>query len=133
VIKDGDAMSIGKSREDYLESILIQIKQYGACRLTDVASEMGVSKPSTSVAIKKLEEEGYVLRDDWRILLTESGTEIATRMYDRHTFFTDLFVEMGIDKEKAMEEACLIEHSISDDSFEKIKNYALKKGIVPKK
>lgn len=115
--------SIGKSREDYLEAILMQIKKNGACRLTDVASKLGFSKPSASVAVKKLEEEGYIIKDDWKIVLTEKGMSIAKNLYDRHTFFTNLLMEAGVEPGVAEDQACLMEHGISDDSFRKLRKY----------
>ena len=115
--------SIGKSREDYLEAILMQIKKNGACRLTDVASKLGFSKPSASVAVKKLEEEGYIIKDDWKIVLTDKGMSIAKNLYDRHTFFTSLLIEAGVESGVAEDQACLMEHGISDDSFKKLRKY----------
>jgi Mn-dependent DtxR family transcriptional regulator len=115
--------SIGKSREDYLEAILMQIKKNGACRLTDVASKLGFSKPSASVAVKKLEEEGYIIKDDWKIVLTDKGMSIAKNLYDRHTFFTSLLIEAGVEAGVAEDQACLMEHGISDDSFKKLRKY----------
>ncbi len=115
--------SIGKSREDYLEAILMQIKKNGACRLTDVASKLGFSKPSASVAVKKLEEEGYIIKDDWKIVLTDKGMSIAKNLYDRHTFFTSLLIEAGVEAGVAEDQACLMEHGISDDSFRKLRKY----------
>ena len=109
ITANGEAMekeSIGKSREDYLEAILILIRKKGACRSTDVASQLGFSKPSASIALKKLEEEGFIVRDDWRILLTEAGQKIAENMLDKHSFFTGWFEKIGIDAATAEEEAC---------------------------
>ena len=124
--KTGDDMesnSIGKSKEDYLEAILIQIKKNGACRSTDVAAQLGFSKPSASIALKKLEDQGYIIRDDWKILLTEKGREIAEITYDKHTFFKKWLIKTGIDEKTAEDEACQIEHIISSDSFIKISTY----------
>ncbi len=118
-----DTTLIGKSKEDYLEAILIQIKKNGACRSTDVATQLGFSKPSASIALKKLEEDGYIIRDDWKVLLTDRGREIAETTYDKHSFFKKWLVAAGIDEKIAEDEACLVEHVISRDSFEKIKKY----------
>lgn len=114
---------LGKSGEDYLEAILLQIKENGACRATDVANRLGFSKPSASIAIKKLEDDGYIYRDDWRILLTESGMAVAKKLLDKHSFFVELFKKIGIEGNVAEEEACKIEHIISDESFHKIASY----------
>lgn len=111
---------ISKSKEDYLEAILIQINKYGACRATDIAAQLGFSKPSVSVALKKLEDDGYVERKEWRIVLTEAGRNIAKKTFDKHSFFVRWFMYMGINKKVAEEEACQIEHIISEESFDKI-------------
>ncbi|MBE6015067.1 MAG: metal-dependent transcriptional regulator [Lachnospiraceae bacterium] len=113
---------VGKSQEDYLKAILIQIKTAGACRMTDVADRLGFSKSSTSTAIKKLEDEGFVIRDNWRILLTDKGLEIAESLYEKYVFFKDLLIRCGVDEDTASSAACLFEHDISDDSFEKLKS-----------
>ena len=114
---------ITKSKEDYLEAILMITKQYGACRATDIATHLNFSKASVSVALKKLEEEGYVERDDWRIVLTNLGNKIAASMLDKHSFFKNLFIDMGIEPTTAESEACEVEHIISDNSFKKIVQY----------
>ncbi len=111
------------SREDYLEAILIRINRYGACRVTDVAEQMNYSKASVSVALKKLEEDGCILRDDWRILLTDKGRDIAQHVYDRHEFFTEWFKKIGVSEKNAEEDACRIEHVLSEECFEKMKAY----------
>ena len=117
------SQNIGKSKEDYLEAILMQIDKNGACRVTDVANQLGFSKPSVSVALKKLEDDGYVEKCDWRVVLTEKGEIIARRMLDKHHTFYKLFVHMGIDDVVAEHEACQVEHIISDDSFARIVAY----------
>jgi Mn-dependent DtxR family transcriptional regulator len=122
-----DAKLIGKSKEDYLEAILIQINLNGACRSTDVAAQLGFSKPSASIALKKLEDEGYIIRDDWKVLLTDKGRAIAQMTYDKHSFFKKWLKRTGIDEKTAEEEACQIEHIISGESFDKIKDYL--KGV----
>ena len=114
---------VGKSKEDYLEAILVLTNELGACRVTDIAVHLGYSNPSASVAVAKLEEEGFVTRDDWRIILTEKGKAIAQNMLDKHSFFKEWFIKVGIDEETAVNEACLLEHAISDDSFKKISDY----------
>ncbi len=119
-------VSIGKSKEDYLEAILIQINKNGTCRSTDVAVQLGFSKPSASIALKKLEEEGYIERDDGSILLTEKGKDIAGKTYNKHSFFKEWLVMAGVDDKVAEEEACQMEHIISEDSFNKITAYLKK-------
>ena len=115
--------TIGESREDYLEAIYILIKENGAARPTDIASFLGYSRPSVSVALKKLEDEGYVVRNDWKIELTETGQGIAQDMYGKHSFFKGWLVMAGVDEKTASEEACRIEHVISDDSFHKVVDF----------
>lgn len=112
---------LGQSKEDYLEAILAVTQENGACRMTDVARHLNYSKPSVSNAMKKLEEEGYVKRDDWRLLLTEEGYRIAAGTLEKHEFFRKALISIGVDPETAAHEACQIEHVISHDSFEKIK------------
>ena len=111
------------SQEDYLEAILIQIKKSGACRVTDVANQIGFTKASTSVALRKLEEEGFVSRDDWRVLLTDKGMATAKATYERHSFFADLFKKLGIADDVAEMDACRIEHVLSDETYERLKEY----------
>lgn len=110
----------GKSKEDYLEAILMVINEKGACRLTDLANQAGHSKASASNAVRQMEDEGLVCRDDWRILLTERGMEIARRTLDKHTYFKGLLLRIGVDEATAEAEACNMEHDISDDTFRKM-------------
>lgn len=111
---------LGRSTEDYLEAILIVTRKQGACRMTDIARYLGYSKPSVSVALKKLEEEGFIVKDDWRVLLTEKGQEVAEHTYAKHKFFRKVLLSVGVDSATAEKEACLVEHAISDDSFHKM-------------
>ena len=115
------------SKEDYLEAILININRAGACRSTDVANQAGVSKASTSVALKKLEEEGCIIRDDWRILLSDKGREIAEQVYEKHLFFREWFTSLGVDESIAEAEACMIEHILSDETYRKIRDYVMER------
>ena len=115
-------MEIHKSAEDYLETILRLHKQNGAVRSIDIVADMHFSKPSVSVAMKKLRESGHVQMDDNGLLtLTEEGMAVASRIYERHQILTLLLVRLGVDEATATEEACRIEHDISDSTFEKIK------------
>lgn len=120
-------MNNNRSKEDYLKAVYIAIKNHGACRNMDVSKNLGVSKSSTCVALKKLEQEGYVVKDDWRILLTEIGQELADRLYERDIFFTEWFKEIGVSEDTALSDACRVEHAISEETYCKIKSYILGK------
>lgn len=120
-------MNIYESAEDYLETILILSTVSSDVRSIDIATEMGFSKPSVSRAMKNLRENGYILMDEKGLItLTESGKEIAERIYERHKFFTDALIAIGVDPEIAVRDACRIEHDLSIESFEKIKEHVLK-------
>lgn len=122
-------MKIQKSAEDYLEAILVLSRQKGAVRSVDIATEMGFSKPSVSIAMKNLRENGYIEVDaGGYITLLTPGREIAEKIYERHTLISDWLISMGVPKETAVEDACRIEHVISDESFQAIKSHAMKKG-----
>ncbi|MGI6167766.1 MAG: metal-dependent transcriptional regulator [Eubacteriales bacterium] len=115
-------MKIHASAENYLESILILQMQNGYVRSVDIANSLGFSKPSVSVAMKQLKENRYItVSGDGRITLTETGMKIASRMYERHTLLTKILMKLGVDEETARNDACRIEHVISDTSFEMIK------------
>ena len=115
-------MALGKSLEDYLEAILILRREHGYVRSIDVARYMGFSKPSVSVAMKELRNKEFVtLDDDGALILTETGQEIASQVYEKHRFFSDYLISIGVDAEVAERDACLIEHAISEESFEKLK------------
>lgn len=117
-------MKIYESAEDYLETILKLHRRTGAVRSIDIVNELGYSKPSVSVAMKKLREGGYIRVDeDGFIHLTESGEEVASRVYTRHQLLTRFLVRMGVSEETAAEDACRIEHDISAETFGKIKEY----------
>ena len=117
-------MEIHQSAEDYLETILILRERIGHVRSIDIATEMNYTKPSISVAMKKLRENGYILVDsDGFITLTDSGYEIASNIYNRHQVLTDFFVSLGVDEKVAAEDACKIEHDLSEETFEKIRDF----------
>lgn len=121
-------MGLHQSGEMYLETIYILKNETGAVRSLDVAEHMGFSKPSVSRAVKLLKTEGYITVDESGLLfLTEEGEKIAKTMYERHTILTEMFVSLGVDAETAADDACKIEHSISDRSFEAIKKHLLEK------
>ncbi len=120
-------MEIHESSEDYLETILILKERTGQVRSIDIATEMNYSKPSISVAMKKLRENGYIEVDkDGFITLTDSGYEIASSIYDRHKLLTKFFISLGVDAEVAAVDACKIEHDLSEETFQKIREHALK-------
>ena len=117
-------LTIHKSAEDYLESILILRERIGQVRSIDVVNEMEVTKPSVSIAMKKLRENGYILTDrDGYITLTEQGLAVASRIYERHKVLTALLISIGVDEETAAADACKIEHDLSDQTFAKIKEH----------
>lgn len=119
-------MKIQESAEDYLETILILRNKLGRVRSIDIVNEMGYSKPSISIAMRKLRENGYIIMDDeGYITLTPDGMEIATKIYERHKLLTQWLMHIGVDELTAREDACRMEHAISEESFEKIKEYVL--------
>lgn len=122
-------MQIRQSAEDYLEAILILSKQGPAVRSVDIASLLEVSKPSVSHAMKLLREDGYIAMDRYgSVTLLEKGAEVANRVYERHKVLTGLFESLGVSPEVAREDACKIEHYISQESFEKIKEHFFENG-----
>lgn len=119
-----------ESKENYLETILILQNRQGEVRSIDIAAEMDFSKPSVSVAMKNLRTEGCINVDEnGKITLTEEGREIAERVYERHLLFTEWLMSMGISEKTAAEDACRMEHCLSEESFAAIKNYIKKHGL----
>lgn len=117
-------MKIKESGENYLEAILMLKKEKGNVRSIDVVHHLNVSKPSVSVAMKTLKEEGYiVISEDGSISLTEKGHAIADKMYERHHIIAETLMALGVSKETAYEDSCKIEHDLSNESFEKIKAF----------
>ena len=115
-------MEIRQSAEDYLESILVLSKKGGGVRSIDIATRLGVSKPSVSHAMKLLREDGYIAMDRYgTVTLLEKGAEIAHRIYERHTVLAKMLEWLGVPADIALEDACKMEHDISQESFEKIK------------
>lgn len=115
-------MKIQESAENYLETILILSEKNAHVRSIDIATELRFTKPSVSVAMKKLRENHFIQVDaDGFITLTESGMEIASRMYERHRLLSDWLVYLGVPRETAVEDACRIEHVISAESFDALK------------
>lgn len=118
-------MKIQESAENYLETILILKNKNGAVRSIDIANELGFSKPSVSVAMKNLRENGYIEVDSsGYITLLDSGRKIAEKIYERHTTLSKWLVSLSVDAKTAAEDACRIEHIISSESFEAIKKIA---------
>ncbi len=118
-------MNLQESGEMYLESIYVLSKKGGAVRSLDVAEYMGFSKPSVSRAIGLLKSGQYVTaNEEGHLQLTEAGLEVAEKIYERHTLITEFLVRLGVNPETASDDACKIEHHISDESFKAIKNFA---------
>lgn len=115
-------MNLGRSLEDYLETVLILQNKQGCVRSVDIACHMNFSKPSVCHAVKVLKEKELLVMDDKGMLyLTETGRECAEKIYERHQFFTEQLIAVGVDKATAEQDACRIEHVISDTSFRKLK------------
>ena len=115
-------MKLHASGEDYLETILVLQKKRGMVRSVDVARHMEVSKPSVCHAVATLRDGGFLTMDEDRFLhLTDVGREVAEKIYERHCFFTEQLIAAGVDPKTAEADACRIEHTISQDSFEKIR------------
>ena len=121
-------MEMHESSEDYLEKILMLQKRLGQVRSIDIVNELGFSKPSVSIAMKKIRENGYIEMDGENLItLTASGAKVARRIYARHQTLAKLLVQLGVSQETAEKDACKIEHDISDESFAKIKAYLRQK------
>ena len=120
-------MVLHESAEDYLETILILFERNGQVRSIDIVNEMNFSKPSISIAMKKLRENGYIRMDvNGLITLTDEGRVIAERIYSRHKLLTKVLEAIGIDEKKAEDEACKIEHDIDDETYERIRDFYLR-------
>ena len=118
------ALRKNESIEDYLECILMLAEKKPVVRSVDIANEMGFKKSSVSVAMKNLrEKEHIIVSDEGYITLTPTGKAIAERVYERHKILTGWFVKLGVDHDIAVEDACRIEHDLSDESFEAIKKF----------
>ena len=114
-------MKLHASGEDYLEAVLILERRNGMARSVDIAEQLGVSKPSVSRAVALLKKGGFLLAEDNQLYLTDTGREVAEKIYERNCFFKSRLMSAGVDEKTAEKEACLLEHTLSDDSFEKIK------------
>ena len=117
-------MRLQESGEMYLESIFVLSKKLGAVRSIDISEYMGYSKPSVSRAVSLLKSGGYILMDKENLItLTESGLEIAQKIYERHTLLSNLLIRLGVPEEIAAQDACRMEHAISDESIEAIRRH----------
>ena len=117
-------MTLQESGEMYLETILILSKKNGSVHSIDISREMGVSKPSVSRAVNKSKADKYIdINDNLEISLSNSGKEIASRIYERHQILTETLISIGVSPETAAEDACRIEHVISEESFNTIKKH----------
>ena len=118
-------MYINPSGENYLETILILSKKRPVVRSVDIATELDFKKPSVSVAMKKLRTSGHItVSPEGYINLTESGKEIATQIYEKHQFFTRQLIEAGVPQDIAAQDACKLEHVISETSYKKLREAA---------
>ena len=118
-------MTIRKSAEDYLEAMLMMKELHGYIRSIDLAEHLGVTKPSVSYATKRLRENGYITMDhSGFITLSETGMEIADRIYTRHKVLTEFFTNLGVDPETAREDACKVEHDLSEETFRLLTEHA---------
>lgn len=123
-------MSVHESGEMYLEAILVLSQKSGFVRSIDVSEYLGYSKPSVSRAMGILRSGEYIVVDkDGSITLTDTGREIAEKIYARHTLLTKLLVKLGVSEETAAADACKLEHAISDESFEAIKRYMVQQNL----
>lgn len=121
-------MYLQESGEMYLETIYVLTKNSDSVRSIDVCEHMGYSKPSVSRAIGLLKNGGYVTVDgEGHLSLTSEGKEVAEKIYERHTMLTEFLISLGVGKDVASEDACKMEHVISDDSFDAIKNFVEKR------
>ena len=117
-------MKIQQSAENYIETIYVLTKRNGSVRSIDIANELGFSKPSVSVAMKSLRENGYIdVSGDGKIILLESGIKIAEKLYERHTVLTNALINLGVPDIIASEDACKIEHILSEETFNAIKKH----------
>ena len=122
-------MSLQESGEMYLETILVLSQRSGFVRAIDIGEEMGYSKPSVSRAVSILRQGGYIhVAEDGVITLTEEGRAVAEKIYERHRLLSGFLISLGVDEKTAVEDACKMEHVISDASMEAIKRHALRRG-----
>ena len=117
-------MALTPAMEDYLEAILMIKQQHGYVRCVDVAEQLGVKKPSVSRAVKELIKSGHLVKNaDGTLSLTELGLQLAEQIYEKHQFFTRQLIEAGVPRDIAAQDACRLEHVISETSFQAIKKH----------
>ena len=117
-------MRSNESAEDYLESILILSEKLPVVRSVDISNDLGYKKSSISIAMKNLRAKNLItMTDAGYVYLTEEGMKIAKTIYERHKFFTEMLIDLGVDKKTAADDACRIEHAISPETFDAIKNF----------
>lgn len=127
-------ISLTSSMEDYLEAVLVLQQKHGYIRCVDVAGYLGVTKPSVSRVVKELSKKKCLLKkDDGTLSLTEQGRQIAQQIYEKHQFFTKQLIEAGVPRDIAVQDACRLEHVISETSFNKLKEAAWMKAqeVIP--
>lgn len=127
-------ISLASSMEDYLEAVLVLQQKHGYIRCVNVAGYLGVTKPSVSRAVKELSKKKCLLKkDDGTLSLTEQGRQIAQQIYEKHQFFTKQLIEAGVPRDIAVQDACRLEHVISETSFNKLKEAAWMKAqeVIP--
>ena len=127
-------ISLASSMEDYLEAVLVLQQKHGYIRCVDVAGYLGVTKPSVSRAVKELSKKKCLLKkDEGTLSLTEQGRQIAQQIYEKHQFFTKQLIEAGVPRDIAVQDACRLEHVISETSFNKLKEAAWMKAqeVIP--
>lgn len=118
-------MALTSSMEDYLEAVLILHQKHGSVRGVDIAVHLGVTKPSVSRAVKELSKSEYIVKNtDGTLSLTDSGLQIATQIYEKHQFFTRQLIEAGVPQDIAAQDACKLEHVISETSYKKLREAA---------
>ena len=123
-------MKIQESAEDYLEAILIIGERKEFVRAIDIVNHLGISKPSVSVYLKNLRENGYIsVNDKGHLSLTDEGMEIAQKIYERHRILSAILIALGVKEEIAFKDACKIEHDLSDETFDIIKKHYLENNI----
>ena len=127
-VKRQHGTSLHASGEDYLEAVLVLQKEKGMVRSVDVARHMGVSKPSVCHAVNSLKDGGFLVMDEDRFLhLTDVGRDVAEKTYEKHCFFTHLLIDAGVEPKTAEQDACRMEHMISENSFRHLKQSMDKK------
>lgn len=121
-------MKKNETIQNYLEAIHILSLEKGKVRAIDVVNYMHFSRPTVSIALKQLEDEKYIVINNNYLELTQKGKEVADKMYERHEYIAQLLIKLGVSKQQAYEDSCLVEHDLSEESFNAIKNATFKKN-----